>query len=119
MIQKYLDVFVIIYLNDFLIFQHIWKALWTCAEDVEETWWISFVCQQEEELIWNTESKLSEVCCEIRQDHSELTKNKNSYDLIKIHKIKESTDFSEPDELLLMIYHMLFSHSRTLNTSYM
>ena len=52
------------------------------------------------------------------QNHSESTKNKDSHELIKIHETKESTGFSESDELLLMICCMTLSYSRTLDTSY-
>ena len=71
------------------------------------------------ESIWNTESRLSKVCHMTEWDHSEFTENKNSHELIKTHKIKKNTDFFKSDELLLMICHITFSHSRTLNTFYM
>ena len=102
----------------FDIFQHTWKALWTYTESIEKTWQTDLVYQQEKELIWNTESKLSKICHIIRQYHSELTKNKDSYELTKIHETKESTDFFRSDELLLTICHTTFLYSRTLDMFY-
>ena len=85
---------------------------------IEKTWQTSLVCQQEKELIWNTESELSEICHKIRQDHSRFTENKDSHKLIKIHKTKENTDFSRSDELLSTICCKTLLHNRTLNTFY-
>ena len=88
-------------------------------KDVEETQQSSLVCQQEEESVWNTESELFKICYMIRQNHSEFTKNKDSYELIKTYETKESTDFSRSDELLLMICCTALSHSRILDIFYM
>ena len=52
------------------------------------------------------------------QNHSEFTKNKNSYELIKIHETKESTGFSRFNELLLMICCTTLLYSEILDISY-
>ena len=87
-------------------------------KDIEETQQASLICQQEEELIWNTESKLSKICHTAEQNYSEFTKDKDSYELTEIHKTKENTDFAKFDELLSIICHMTLSHSRILDTFY-
>ena len=69
-------------------------------------------------MIWNTESELSKICYIAEWNHSEFTKNKNSYELIKIHKTKENTDFSRSDELLLTICCTTLLYSGILDTSY-
>ena len=87
-------------------------------KDVEKTWWTDLVCQQEEKSIQNTESMLSEVCHIVRWNHSELTKDKSSYELIKIHKTKESADFLESSELLSTIHCMALLYDGIPDTSY-
>ena len=61
---------------------------------------------------------LSEICHTVRWNHSEFTKNKSSYELIKIHKTKRNADFLESDELLLMICCIALSYSRIPDISY-
>ena len=76
---------------------------------------MSFVCQQEKKSVWNTENRLSRICCMTEWDHSEFTKNKDNYKLTEIHKTEENTDFSRSDELLLMICCITLSHSEILD----
>ena len=62
---------------------------------------------------------LSEVCHITEWNYSEFTKNKSSYELIKIHEIKRNADFLESDELLLMIHCTALPYSEISDISYM